>query len=387
MFFLIKINNRKMTSHNIKWILPAVLIASLTACNGGKQQEQTSETAATPAVIQLNTEQRKQAGIEIGRPERRRIAHYVECTGKVEVPPQSLASVYAPVAGFIKQVNFLPGDYVKKGALLAIISHPELVRSQREWLETKSRLTFLEQDYKRKESLAAADAASRRSLEEVKSELELAQVRYKGLRAELELIGLPVAQIEKTGKLEEELHLHAPVAGYITKINANLGKLVGPNDLLYEIVDNLHLHLELQVFAKDIELLAPGQHISAEAPGTGKTFEAEVHLVGKMIDPETKTTMVHGHFLKEPVPLTPGTAMQARILTNPTEVMALPSDAIVKEGGRYFIFIETTGGFEKKPVKTGIFDGEWTEVLDLEPNAAVAISGAYYLNGSAGDEE
>lgn len=374
-----------MTSHIIKWMASVVLLASTTACNSGKQQEESGETTAATAYIQLNAEQRQQAGIEVGSPQHRSIAHYVECTGKVEVPPQSLASVYAPVAGFIKQVNFLPGDYVKKGALLAVISHPELVRSQREWLETKSKLAFLEQDYKRKETLAAADAASRRSMEEAKSEWELAQVRYKGLRTELELIGLPVTQIEKTGKIEEELHLHAPVAGYITKINVNLGKLVSPNELLYEIVDNLHLHLELQVFAKDIELLAPGQHISAEAPGTSKTYDAEVHLVGKMIDPETKTTMVHGHFLKEPVPLTPGAAMQARILTNPAEVLALPNDAVVREGGHSFVFVETKNGFEKKPIKTGIFDAEWIEVLDLNPGDKVALKGAYYLNGGSGD--
>jgi cobalt-zinc-cadmium efflux system membrane fusion protein len=207
------------------------------------------------------------------------------------------------------------------------------------------------------------------------------------LRTELDLIGLPVADIEKTGKLEEELHLHAPVTGYITKINANLGKLVTPNDLLYEVVDNLHLHLELQVFAKDIELLAPGQRIIAEAPGTGKTFEAEVHLVGKMIDPETKTTMVHGHFLKEPVSLIPGTAVQSRIMTNAADALTLPVDAIVKEGGRAFVFIEKPGGFEKTLINIGLSDNDWVEVIGLDPNSTVAISGAYYLNGSVSKEE
>lgn len=369
---------------NLQYIFLVLLLAALAAC--GKKAETTTETEATgPVVIHLTDEQKRVAGIQTGAPGRKLLSTPIECTGKVEVPPQSLATVYAPVAGFVKVVKYLPGDYVKKGDLLITLSHPDLIKLQREWLETKSRLNFLEQENKRKQTLAGADAASRRAAEEAATEYEVAKTHYMGLKVELELIGLPVAQIEKSGIPQSVLHLYAPVAGYITRIDANLGKLVNSHDLLYEIVDNSHLHLELQVFAKDLAYLKPGQKITATVPGTDKSLEAEVHLVGKMIDDNTKTTMVHGHFLIEPVPLTPGTMVQASIQANPVEAWALPTGALVRAGDQSYVFIQSADGFEKKAVKTGRTQGDWTEVFDLDDKTVVVLEGAYYLNNMEGE--
>ncbi len=368
---------------NLQYIFLVILLAALAAC--GKKAETATESQATgPAVIHLTDEQKRVAGVQTGAPSRKLLSTPIECTGKVEVPPQSLASVYAPVAGFVKVVKYLPGDFVKKGALLITLSHPDLIKLQREWLETKSRLNFLEQENKRKQTLAGADATSRRAAEEASAEYEVAKTHYMGLKVELELIGLPVAQIEKSGLPQSVLHLYAPVTGYITRIDANLGKLVNSSDLLYEIVDNSHLHLELQVFAKDLAYLKPGQKIIATVPGTDKSLEAKVHLVGKMIDDNTKTAMVHGHFLTEPVPLTPGTMVQAGIQANPVEVWALPAGALVREGDQTYVFIQSADGFEKKAVKTGRTQGDWTEVMDLDGQSVVVLEGAYYLNNMEG---
>ncbi len=371
--------------NHFKYIAVIGLLAALTAC--GKKTETAAETEiAGPAIIHLTDEQKKVAGIQTGAPSRKRLSLPIECTGKVEVPPQSLATVYAPVAGFVKVVKYLPGDYVKKGDLLITLSHPDLIKLQREWLETKSRLNFLEQENRRKQTLADADATSRRAAEEAATEYDVAKTHYMGLKVELELIGLPVAQIEKSGQPQSVLHLYAPVSGYITRIEANLGKLVNSHDLLYEIVDNSHLHLELQVFAKDLAYIKPGQKIAATIPGTNKSLDAEVHLVGKMIDESTKTTMVHGHFMVEPVPLTPGTMVQAGIQADPVEVWALPAGALVREGEQVFVFVSAGDGFEKKAVKTGRSQDGWTEVKDLDGQSVVVLEGAYYLNNMGGDE-
>ncbi|MBK7870065.1 MAG: efflux RND transporter periplasmic adaptor subunit [Saprospiraceae bacterium] len=82
--------------------------------------------------------------------------------------------------------------------------------------------------------------------------MNLQQARYKGLKAELELLGISVKTLENTGEIQSSISFYAPVNGYITKVNINNGKLVSPNDLLFEIVDRSHVHLELQVFAKDV---------------------------------------------------------------------------------------------------------------------------------------
>lgn len=370
-------------------IFVAFLGLLLAACANDNAAEQMEESAEESAMgVSLTEEQMELAGIELGKPQLRTISEHVECTGRIEVPPYSLYSVFAPTTGFIQSAKYLPGDYVRKGVVLTTITHPDLVKLQREFLETQSQLAFLESDLKRKETLAASDAASQKAMEQAQADLQMQQARYKGIKAELGLLGISTKALEEQGDIQSAIALRAPVSGYITKVNINNGKLVSPSDLLIEIVDNSHIHLELQVFAKDVMKLKKGQHIECQMPGSTRTYTADIHLVGKMIDPETKTTMVHGHFDKEPIDLIPGTYVQAQIYTDAAEVLTVPRSAVITEGNERFIFVKKGDGFEKVSVITGRTDGDYIEIepLELGENELMAIKGAYYINGSMGGE-
>lgn len=373
-------------SYKFFFSLLASLFLLLTACktSAPETEHAAAEPNAVAAAIPMSAEQLDMAGVVLGRPERRVISTHIDCTGRVEVPPQSLASVYAPVSGFIQSVQHLPGDFVRKGTLLTSIRHSDLVTLQREFLQVQSRIPFLEKDYERKKTLAESDAASVKALQEAESELQMARVELKGLKAELEMIGMSTKKLEEEQTIQTALNLYAPVSGYITKLDINLGKLITPNDLLFEIIDQQHLHLELQVFAKDVNAVQPDQRIVCNVPGDGQNYTAQVHLVGRMIDPETKTAMVHGHFDQEPVPITAGTYLEARIFTGGEEVMAVPNEALVRSGGETYVFVQHPEGFEKRAVLTGRTDDEYTEVLNLELSGdeRIAIAGAYYINGS-----
>lgn len=365
------------------------LIMIVFGCGKKEDPVASEETQSTSQLVNLSSEQMELAGIELGKPEKRMIEDYVECTGMIEVPPYSLYSVFAPTAGFIQSAKWLPGDFIKKGTLLTSITHPDLVKLQREFLEVQSQLEFLQNDLKRKETLSESDAASQKALEQSRADLRLQEARYKGLKAELELLGISVKMLESKGEVQSAINLYAPVNGFITKVNINNGKLISPNDLLFEIVDKSHTHLELQVFAKDVGQIKEGQRIQCQMPGSDRVYTADVHLVGKMIDPETKTTMVHGHFDKEPVDLIPGTYVQARILTRAKEVMAVPTSAVIKEGANSYIFVKKVNGFEKVAVITGTSNGEFVEIeqFQLNENEQLALKGAYYINGSMGESE
>ncbi len=362
----------------------AFIISALftIACNKKSETTAAATEVATELAV-LTSEQIALAGIELGRPEKRVIADFIECNGRIEAPPYSLYSVFAPGAGFIQSAKWLPGDFVKKGAVLTSLRHPDFVKSQRELLEVQSQLSFLQNDLARKETLAAADAASQRALEQARADLRLQEARYKGLRAELELLGISVKTLEETGDIQSIIYLYAPVSGYITKVNINIGKLVSPADLLFEIVDRSHTHLELQVFAKDVGRIREGQRIECQMPGSDRLYAAEVHQVGKMIDPGTKTTMVHGHFEREPTELITGAYMQARIFTDAQEVWAVPLSAIIMENNEHYIFVKKPEGFTKTRIKTGRSDGNFIEIqpLSLAEREMIIIKGAYYVQG------
>lgn len=370
------------------FVLWALVIATVffSACGGSERAE--TATASVPTDARADSAEEPSAfDVVWGSPMRMKLSEPLRVTASVQVPPQSLASVHSPVAGYVQMLKFLPGDYVRKGTLLCTLTHPELVRLQREYLETRARLQFLESEKARKEQLAAVDAASRRAFEQVVAEYEATRARVQGLRTELQLIGLPVGKIE-AGELQTALAIHAPVSGYVAEVAINRGKLVHPEDLLYEIVDDRHVHLELEVFAKDLPRIRKGQRVWAFRPGTTDTLEAEVHLISHKVDADKGTAVVHAHFENEPVGIAPGTVVQALVLADEAEVWALPEEAVLQEGGKSFVIVRTADGhFSEKEIKTGRRQDGYVEWVDYAAGKGleIALEGAWYLKGSTKD--
>ena len=359
----------------------------ISACNQPAEPAPAEEAAmegSEATVVHLSPEQMELSGILLGQPSTRDVASYIECSGMIDVPPSNIRSVHSPVMGFVQQVKHLPGEYVRRGDLLISIVHPELIRQQRSFLESASKIAFLKKDMERKKELAAADASSQKAYEQTQSDYFVEEAHYKGLKAELDLIGINTKAVEEGREVQSSIRIYTPVSGYLTQINANPGKLVEPNMLLFEIVDNSHIHLELQVFAKDLGLLREGQKVVASIPGSEEELHGKVHLINKAIDLEKKTANVHVHLDEEPHGLAIGTFLYARIRTDSRQVTAVPEAAIVRSGDRSFVFVEDSEGFRKVEVATGRTDDGFVEIreLNLKEGQQIALKGAYYINGT-----
>ncbi|MCB0559003.1 MAG: efflux RND transporter periplasmic adaptor subunit [Lewinellaceae bacterium] len=343
-----------------------------------------AKESSESAIVHLSPEQMELSGIILGQPSNREVASYIECSGMIDVPPSNIRSVHSPVMGFVQQVKHLPGEYVRRGDLLISIVHPELIRQQRSFLESASKIAFLKKDMERKKELAAADASSQKAYEQTQSDYFVEEAHYKGLKAELDLIGINTKAVEEGREVQSSIRIYTPVSGYLTQVNANPGKLVEPNMLLFEIVDNSHIHLELQVFAKDLGLLHEGQKVVASIPGSEEELHGKVHLINKAIDLEKKTANVHVHLDEEPQGLAIGTFLYARIRTDSRQVTAVPEAAIVRSGDRSFVFVQDSEGFRKVEVVTGLTDGGFVEIreLNLGEGQQIALKGAYYINGT-----
>lgn len=370
------------------WLL--LTFVSLIGCQAeqpaeaGPQQEALASNEVEQ--IKMSPEQLASAAVEVGQAEMREMGDYLSCAGMIDVPPAYRQSVHSPVAGFASAIDKLPGERVSRGERLAVVSHPDLVRLQRSWLEARAQLPFLEKDEARKASLAGSDAASRRDYEQALSELRMAQAREKGLRAELKLIGFDVDALAESGEIQSQIGLFAPKSGYLTQVAVQPGQLVQPDNLLFELVDKSHLHLELEVFAKDLHRVKVGQPVVAKVPGTSQEWKGRVHLLGQSVDLAKKTARVHVHFDEAPE-LAVGTFLFAEIQTDRRTVLAVPEQAVIRTGEQAFVFAKTGEGFRKIEVALGQSDSGYLEVSspELEPALTLALSGAYYINGSAAE--
>jgi membrane fusion protein, heavy metal efflux system len=90
--------------------------------------------------VVLTNDQYKIAGIETGHIVSRSLSNVIKANGSFDVEPSHMATVSAPLGGYVRSAGLLPGQPVKKGQVIAVIENQEFINLQQENLESKARL-------------------------------------------------------------------------------------------------------------------------------------------------------------------------------------------------------------------------------------------------------
>lgn len=364
-------------------LLTVLFLASCTS----QTPEENTEAAATDWIT-LNDAQVKNAGITTGIIPEKELKTSLTCNGVLALPPQNLASIHSPVQGFVTPGRWLEGDLIKKGEVMATIQHQDIIKVQQDYLESVGKLNFLKLEFERKQKLVAGDATSGKLLEESESAYLAEKARAGGLTEQLRFLGLSPEAVRE-GNITSSISIRAPFTGHVSVIKVNQGMLVMPNQLLYEIVDKSHMHVEIAVFAADAPMVKEGQQFVITLPGKTEKLGGTIHLVGQKIDDNTKAVNMHGHLDKEDIALLPGNFVQTTIYTGIKKTKTLNRDALVEQGGKFYAFIAAPEGYKKVLATIGMQNDNEVEILKLEDydlaTTNVVLSGAYYLN--AGGEE
>ncbi|TVZ26184.1 cobalt-zinc-cadmium efflux system membrane fusion protein [Gillisia sp. Hel_I_86] len=290
----------------------------MAGCGESSSEEKTGEKAGQHSEenenhIELTNEQLKNTNIVIGKAEMRSLGSEISVNGMIDVPPQGNISINIPYGGFLKYTEMLPGTKVKKGQLLAVIENPMLIG-----------------------------------------------VNLKNLKA---------------GKISSTVNIYSPVTGQVREVFSNIGKYVGPENIIMDVTDSKDLHVELTVYESDILKVQTGQKIRfnlANKPESWK--EAEVYLIGSGVRDDRSIT-VHGHLSKEYEDLWPGMFVNARIETGTSDSYTLLENAVVRFNMKNYIFISKGSNkkdgvekhnFEMVEVKTGSSEAGIIQISTVE---------------------
>ncbi|WP_177204727.1 efflux RND transporter periplasmic adaptor subunit [Hymenobacter arizonensis] len=347
----------------------------------------TAQPAAKAGELTLSPAQFAAAGIETGSFIYKNMTSDVQANGMVDVPPQNHVSISAVMGGYVQQVKVLPGQQVRKGAVIAVLRHPDYLKLQQEYLQARARLQFLRQELQRQQTLDAEDVGAKRKLQQAQSEFQNEQATESSLAGQLRLLGLAPERLRATS-LTPSVSLTATIGGYVKAVNINPGQFVNPQDVLVEVVDRSDLHLELKVFEKDIARVQKGQRVLFKVPNSGlnQELEAEVFLVGQTFDDEARTVRVHAHLHNTKVMLLPGQYVAAHIQTAGARHRTLPEEAVIQAGELSYIFARqgsaSSHRFRRYQVKTGPAQNGDVAITPLEalPDTTQLVRrGAYFL--------
>ncbi|QNF31920.1 efflux RND transporter periplasmic adaptor subunit [Adhaeribacter swui] len=348
--------------------------------NQGKATAQQA-AAPNPDQIKLTPEQVKNIGIVLGSASEQTLGTTLQLSGEVDVPPSGLISISVPYGGFLRQTSMIPGAQVHKGQVLAILEHPDYVQIQQDYLDTKTKIELAQQEYARQQELVAEKISAAKNVQQVRAELQLLKNNQAALRQKLLMINVNPEGLTP-GKISRTISLQSPINGFVKNVNANVGKMISANDILFELVNTDELHIELNAFEKDISKLKPGQKFSFRLPNEQKDRLAEISLVGQSVQGDN-IIPVHGHLLQKDPKLLPGMFVTASIQTGQKETTILPETAVVQLEGKKYIFVEEQANqFKKIPVETGIKNQDKIEVNlpeILKNSDKIAIKGAHNL--------
>jgi len=353
----------------------------LASCGGDKQTATENPVASSQNTVELTPQQAKQIELKLGRPEPRSLAGVIKVNGMLDVPPQNLVSVSAPMGGFVKNTELLQGMRIEKGQALVTLQHADYIQLQQDYLDTKSQLEYLETEYKRQQDLAKDNVNALKSLQQARAQYESTLARNAGLRAKLQLTGIDADKLS-SNSLQQSITLVSPISGFVMAVNVNLGMYVNPTDVMFKLVNTEHLHAELTVFERDVPKLKIGQKVRFTLANESGERSATVYLIGREIGAD-RTVRVHCHLDEEDLDLLPGMYLRAYIETGNSTTLALPDAAIVSYGARQYVFVEAgSHRFELVEVTKGLSELGYTGLAEgagVLKDKNVVIHGAYDL--------
>ncbi|MBW0371150.1 efflux RND transporter periplasmic adaptor subunit [Ensifer adhaerens] len=332
------------------------------------------------------------------------ISDRVVATGTI----QAVEQVYvAPMVDglSIRTLNVDVGDTVEAGSVLVVLNDDAL-RLQKSELEAslaKAEAGLAQLNAQLSETKANNDEAKRvsdRAAELSKngtvSTAEADRVRALAIATHARVLSaeqavavasadikVAEAQIDDIDLRLARTEVKAPVAGVISAKNAKVGAIAtGNSDPLFAMIRDGAIEMKADVAEADIIKLAVGQPAVVTLAGGNTKVEGKIRLIAPTVDPVSRLGTVFIS-LMDTEKARAGMYASALITAEQKQTVVLPQTAVTNENGRTIVRKVENGVIRILPVKTGISDGKFIEVLEgLEAGEeVVARAGAYVRDG------
>jgi cobalt-zinc-cadmium efflux system membrane fusion protein len=355
----------------------------LFACSDVESIDRTKEEEIHHHELVLTKSQMKTNGYTLGSPEIISFNGEVGFTGVIDLPPSHRHVISHFVPGYIKQVKVIVGDHVTKGQTLAVIEHQGILELQERFAKAESEIEYLEAEYNRLEQLFDEKVVAQKAFLAAKSAFLSKKAESNSLRKQLQLIHISPSNV-LAGNLSSTYAVLAPSDGIISSVNIATGTWVGNEVQLMELIDPSHVHLELQVFAKDIPSLSEGQNIHFGLHGDETHLHrAKVYRIGAEVK-EDRRVLVHAHPDSADQYFTIGAYVNGTITTSADSLLALPAAAVTKINNESYALVVSNQNdgethFERKKVEVIQEQNGWIAIHKKWKGHSFLLNGAFDL--------
>jgi cobalt-zinc-cadmium efflux system membrane fusion protein len=226
---------------------------------GGRPAEAVSASDGAPAdgtkVRFKTTETAPLAGIQTVTVEQRPGGARLSALARLAFDATKRAEINARAAGVVREINADIGARVQAGDTLAVIESAAVGADQSRVRAAESRVRAAEATYEREQKLVETGVSSRRDALSAHTDLDAARAELESLRASLGMVGGTGGSGRYT--------LRAPLAGVVIRRQASIGRLVDPEELLFEVADTSTMWAEIDVPEREAARVEIGQEFGS----------------------------------------------------------------------------------------------------------------------------
>jgi membrane fusion protein, heavy metal efflux system len=377
-------------------LVPWLAVLSILGCSGEAPPPAKVETPAhveAPkaeadlTTVRLSAQAVKRLGIETVVARNDLAAATRSLGGEVSVPEGRLVTVTAPFAGTITGTGPQPGSRVRRGVRLMGLS-PLASADRDQHIEARRAVDAAQADVQvmrlrlqRLEQLLKDGAASVRSVEEARGQLQVAEATLSAARERVTAIGAsPVGA-------QGEIEITAPLDGMVQSISVASGQTVAASAPLIQIAHVSTLWVRVPVFAGDIDGIDTAQPASVTRLGGGGPPRSAQRVTAPLkADPSAASVDLFYELSDVDASLRPGERVMVELALRSTQRGLLVPEASVLYDihGDAWVYQDLGGGaYVRKRVQVARHTGGRAVIArGLAEGVTVVTAGAAELFGT-----
>jgi cobalt-zinc-cadmium efflux system membrane fusion protein len=381
----------------MKTLLSIVLLIFilLAGCKRAPEQPQPAATQpASPAVVDheeepgilhVKPEMLRDLKVTTAEVESRPAGEASMLLGELRVNENRYAEVGAPISSRVVALHAGVTDGAQEGQVLATLQSAELGKARAAVIAAKARLDLANQTLERKRRLHAERIVAEREVQEAQANATAAEAELRAAQASLRVLGAGGDEPSDTSLYS----LRSPVSGTVIERNAVKGQMVDAEEVLFKVADLSSLWLTVQAFERDALRIRPGSQVRIIFPAIpGTSYNAKVDLVGKQVNPDSRTMSVRVVIQNRDGRLRPGMSASAWVTPgdDAATTITVPAAALQRLGEDWVVFIPQPkrGEFEVRKVGRGRDLGGEIEIISgLAARERVVVDGAFLLKAEA----
>jgi cobalt-zinc-cadmium efflux system membrane fusion protein len=315
--------------------------------------------------------------VKLGAPEQLRL------TGRLVWDEERTVRLYPPFAGRVTQILVKPGDAVKPGEPLALLSSPDFGQAQAEARRAQSDFSLAQKNLERQRELHAAGVSARKELNAAEADFERAQAELARASNRIKLYG------SAGDTVDQNFALRSPIAGIVVERNINPGQELRPDiavanmPAMFVVTDPSRLWVQLDATERDLGKIRPGMQVRLRTSAwPDDVFPARIVTVADFIDPATRTIKTRGSVDNRDRKLKGEMFVSADLESPSPAKLQVPEKAIVQADGKNYIFVEEAPGrYARAEVRLdGVHDGVAGILSGANQGQRVVVEGNLFLN-------